>query len=961
MAESTSVRLGCAGIVSDPGPFSGVPDGSLIEASNVTYRRPGVAESRGVFAWTFDDELSESAACYGVVTYDDGTTTSTYWLGSDGGTPHWRKDATSSIAGSFTFSRYKSHFAQTQGRGFFTADQSVAVLDSTSATTPREAGVPHAPGFLTRTLVDLSVASRNWLAPDYVTAYRICIMRMVNGIPMRGVPSEIRNQKNIAGGAASYVSLRVFITEDMAEGDSVEVYRLAKGTPVSTTALADEGMLRATLVVTADHITAGYAEFDDKLDDGTWNGAKLYTNASQQGPFLSKWRPYHAHDVATYNGMMFYAGRQTPQRKVLTIKRTGYSGTALTASASAFDRSATLYGPGTTLVYNITIGTPYVTFSGYAGDWRELVYPGQYVAFGSAGSSPEVASTYFPANTYVVAITALGVVTLSNNALASTGVSQPATIYDHIEVDDGTTKRRLYTCLALSVDGETELPTAFPKFFVGRDEADLTGFVSAPTIYYTGGSPDLERAWSQAYPDSGFRLYAVGQGDSATPASLSTNILLVIERTDFTGDAFTVRSSKPNAFVEPGVDYLTGVTSEKDGELGDLQWTPADEPEACPLPYVSPVGDSKQPICRILATQDALYIFKTDGIWRCYGTDPADLDIQPVDTSACMSFQMTNCATRYGDSVYAWTTKGIVEVGSFGCRNIDDAIYQTAVGPLMPSISADDAFAFSSSAGRFVAFGYAAAGPGATAKCWVYHPVYGTWSTWDWRRTVTAAASSVSASLSGGGLAKVGIPNGYGAYADFDNIDTSDPYAWAGGDIAGLAGVASVSGTSLVLTSSQWSPQAGDGVVYLDELYFVTSVTDDTHVTVDRAGIAPGILLVFEAYSANVTWTANAAGAPMQEKHFVSPTLLFSRIKGGREYTETYQGFRNPDLVTQVYQYDATASTFTTAKPLAHRSHVPSGVGRDWAHKFGFRFKQGGAFFTCDGCALTSNNSGGRV
>ncbi len=39
MAEQQILRLGCNGLMTDPGPFAGVPDGAMVEAQNVTFQQ----------------------------------------------------------------------------------------------------------------------------------------------------------------------------------------------------------------------------------------------------------------------------------------------------------------------------------------------------------------------------------------------------------------------------------------------------------------------------------------------------------------------------------------------------------------------------------------------------------------------------------------------------------------------------------------------------------------------------------------------------------------------------------------------------------------------------------------------------------------------------------------------------------------------------------------------------------
>ena len=268
MAEQQILRLGCNGLVSDPGPFSGVPDGAMTEAQNVVFRRPGVAEPRPPLQFTRD--VTASGDCYGAFAFDDGTSVTTQWIGSSG----WRSNGTTTVSGGFTFSQFKTRHSSYRGCGFFTSDQGIAVLDGASDTSARLAGVPRGPGFWTA--ID-ATGTGTWLAQNYVTGYRTCIVRSLNGALSRGTPSALRYVANY-GATTAAVNLRIFITSDVVSGDYIEVYRCDKVLGVlSGSALvgypADEPTLRTAIRVSSGDIATGYIDFSDRLDDSMYNGA----------------------------------------------------------------------------------------------------------------------------------------------------------------------------------------------------------------------------------------------------------------------------------------------------------------------------------------------------------------------------------------------------------------------------------------------------------------------------------------------------------------------------------------------------------------------------------------------------------------------------------------------------------------------------------------------------------------
>ena len=58
------------GLQTDPGPFSGAPDGALVEANNVVYDRAGLIEPRGGWVLTPDAVMKAAARSivYGIET-----------------------------------------------------------------------------------------------------------------------------------------------------------------------------------------------------------------------------------------------------------------------------------------------------------------------------------------------------------------------------------------------------------------------------------------------------------------------------------------------------------------------------------------------------------------------------------------------------------------------------------------------------------------------------------------------------------------------------------------------------------------------------------------------------------------------------------------------------------------------------------------------------------------------------
>ena len=578
---------------------------------------------------------------------------------------------------------------------------------------------------------------------------------------------------------------------------------------------------------------------------------------------------------------------------------------------------------------------------------------GQYIANGTAYVNPETGGSNIPANTYVVSINA-GARTLVMSNAATGAATFTGAFFDWLEVDDGSTKRKLYTIAAGMGPAISGYPvtSTFTKLIVPSDS-----WSSSTGSMWAGGASSVERAWSASYGTTSFRVAAVASGTNTSQA-----ITLRIERTDASLGSFTVRSSKPLAF-DQYVDRVTGVTSSQEGTPGRLAWSKIDEPESAPLPYYADIGDPNLPIYRIMAVQDALYVFKADGIWRVFGDDPQNLVIQQVDATARLTQGMSGAVARYGNNLYAWTQRGIVECGNFGVRNIDGPIYNQANAPLGSSPDTNNSgWACAHWYGRWIAFSQ---GANSSSPVYVYFPEFGTWASWTLPAWISAASTPIGGTYSTNNAPIFGGTQLYAqANVAWPSPETATYITMlCGGDLINGVTISSVVGTTVTINSgSLWTPAVGDAIVTnASGPYYVTSVTSATVFDVDRAGSGTTATYVYAAYPAKVTWTASPAGNPASVKHYVDSVIMFSRLLQGRSLTERYQGYQNPTEATNAVTYDSDGSAYATVKPYVRRGHVDKTVGRDWALKLGFTIQQGATFWTLDGAAVSYVFTGTRL
>ena len=166
---------------------------------------------------------------------------------------------------------------------------------------------------------------------------------------------------------------------------------------------------------------------------------------------------------------------------------------------------------------------------------------------------------------------------------------------------------------------------------------------------------------------------------------------------------FEVISSKAFAFSQQlGTKYSANLCrSTNEGGFARLYFSKVGLPESVPLANYFEIGDAGAPISRIVATTDRLYVFKADGIWVVYGDDPESLILQQFDpTTRAISAVVNGVETldcspwfrKVGNTVFAWTNKGIMAIDSSGVQRIDGPI-QTLVRSMTPETTVNGSIA----------------------------------------------------------------------------------------------------------------------------------------------------------------------------------------------------------------------------------------------------------------------------
>lgn len=968
MTLQQSVSLPVAGLVTDPGPFTSAPDGALVEAENVVSIRPGVIEPRVGGLWFVDTTLRTANAVIHA-SFSDAEDNAFVW-GYDGSAWLIRRPLVSTITGPATFTRGKIRVCPTGGRALFTSDDGVCSLPlQTASPTAGSDVIAYRAGLFQPYIPIVSMTTTGRIPNNTVVAYRFTVRRtLADGTVVESPPSRRLLAVNTTGANAGFFfSGPITPTDpyrgynspivntngfgDYTTGDLLCVYRAPSTT--QPTLPSDEMKLRAT--VPWDDTFKAFvdpenapAPWRDDLPDGEWNGGALYTNETQEGAAFANYRPEYARDIALYNGMTFYAGALTPHRVVLRNVATGTNDESVSFS---YRQITVSYTAGSNIVTGLS-----------AAETRQ-VRVGQVVS--GFGQDPEAAGVW-PARTYIASISPGISFTTSANATA-TAVGAQVEVFDWVEADDGTNKIRLYARGATQlVPFASALAVDFRAFWNNRAYADAEQewngkFTSVGVYNATWRGIQL-----RVEGEIGYSIGGVAGG--------CTDGVWTFTRTDGTDTAFTVRSSCPEAW-DKDVTYDVGVASKRDGGVAELQWSKVNEPEHCPLPYRTVVGDSAYAIRRIIPARSSLIILKDDGLYQCYGQTPDSLSFELLDRTITLPAPLTydeqsKWVDRFDDRIVAMTTRGPMVIGDAGGEVIGAPILESLRRSFASSFGAmDDALRalIVDVTGRRVGFVWNVGSP-ATAVAYVVDMEAGLWTYWTWRRQIGAASVRTTPSA---GSAALGTASTYGMgggylfqtpYTSRTMLDdasvtltTMPPtYETLYGETCTVSAVGSSSPYDVAINAgSEWTPTVGDLLIQGSNSFEVVSVSSAT-VFQTIAAPAFGASTWREGFPCRVVWAARSEGNVGTEKSWIRVSLPFELCgltAGMKKYVKGYRN-NNAASETRITPAATNGDSPWTLRPAFKPYSVPAGFAKDWAIKLGFSITRAGCWFSTAGISV---------
>lgn len=318
--QQQKLNLKIRGLWLHPNPFSEVPDGALVEATNIVIDRESIAEvRRGQYQYgntlpSAPDKLYNYRNTM-LVHYDNK-------LAYDSGNGAWTTYAANCASPS---SDTYTHAIEANRNIYFTSNTGILKLDSVTSNLV-SAGVPQGLDGTGST-----TGTSGWFTNNTVVGYRVVWGYYdKNNNLILGSPSQPITISNSSGGTRNTI-LTFTIPAEITTSYYYYLYRSPMSVDLNTSP-SDEMQLVIQSQPTSAEITAKSVTVTDATPDDL-KGAYIYTAPSQEGIIKSNEMPPFAKDIDVFRGYVFYANCKSKQRLLLNLVGSGYP--SLTANTNA--------------------------------------------------------------------------------------------------------------------------------------------------------------------------------------------------------------------------------------------------------------------------------------------------------------------------------------------------------------------------------------------------------------------------------------------------------------------------------------------------------------------------------------------------------------------------------------------------------------------------------------------------
>lgn len=718
--------------------LSAVPEGALLEASNVVIDKDGVIEPRRGMTQYGTIGLTSNDTAKQLMLYKDRAITHfSTTLAWDNGTGTF-----TNFPGTFNEvdPGLRMKYIEMNGNLYVTTSDGIKKLATTGATAMGSTVISNAGAVKA---VDMSLmldssSPNGFLLANQEVAYRMVWgYKDVNNNLLLGTPSYrsvIRNQTG--------TPKNVFVTFTVpSEVNSTYFYQIYRTSNAVFDGSGDEMKLVYEDVYTGGSTITILDEQPEELRD---TGVPLYTNEfSGEGILQANDRPPVSKDIAIYKSTAFYANTRGPHRNDLTLL--GLDGMVMLGVTSHTGASpATIT---TTTPHNLVTGA-YVVVKGAGaadGTFQVIVLtPTSFTVPSVARTGTDVINVFTSYITITKGVSVnryffVGRPEISTITVTNTTVDGE---YFTIAAYDNTLKFYLwffdtvagtavdplipgYSGIQINYNSGTATTTTIAASIVaaldatgGFDSSNLANVVTTETSN-SGFSEAVgllsNTGWTFATVQNGFGEEFANQyarlSTLASPASriedTAKSLVSVINRngTEVVSAFYTPDSSslpgtmsfeaktidstpytiQANGATTGGMfnpDITTAITSTNEIRPNRIYFSKVQQPEAVPATNNIDIGPKDKAILRILGLRDSLFIFKEEGIYRLTGDTFVNFNVTLFDNSSILLAPDT--AAVLNNQIYGLTSQGIATVSETGVAIISrpiENIFVTVTSP----------------------------------------------------------------------------------------------------------------------------------------------------------------------------------------------------------------------------------------------------------------------------------------
>jgi hypothetical protein len=257
-------------------------------------------------------------------------------------------------------------------------------------------------------------------------------------------------------------------------------------------------------------------------------------------------------------------------------------------------------------------------------------------------------------------------------------------------------------------------------------ELPLTESITAIT---SGATTQIESAGHGLSTGDNVYIYDT----DSTPQILGSYEVTVVDANNFTIPFATTVDGTVGSY------FITSVQSDNEEKANRLYFSKTDLPEAVPLLNYIDVGTEDEPIERIIALRDNLFVLKTDGIYIVTGSSAPNFGSRLLDSS--VSLTAPDSAVVLNNKIYALTDDGVVSITEAGAEVLSRPIENL----ILDVTNSDVDFRLTSfgvayeSDRAYILFVPTDSNSTVADQAYRYNTITGTWTRW----TVDATCGKV--------------------------------------------------------------------------------------------------------------------------------------------------------------------------------------------------------------------------